>query len=178
MDYVLQKCKTYITCDSHVVPHRSTEQAQGCLTSEFGWDPVLSPWYERMMGDRLVVAPPIESPDPHKRPRTSGYTKARVPSHSHTFSAFWLRSSVVSVLNEVTFVTSPLDSSEAITDILWFRGGTACIHPTSWPQPCTNSWGRGTNQYIENDSMAQRQRVGFQIQRLGVRIPLGSFLPK
>ena len=49
MDYVLQKCKTYITCDSHVVPHRSTEQAQGCLTSEFGWDPVLSPWYERMM---------------------------------------------------------------------------------------------------------------------------------
>ena len=42
--------KTYVTCDSHVVPHRSTEQAQGCLTSEFGWDPVLSPWYERMMG--------------------------------------------------------------------------------------------------------------------------------
>ena len=41
--------KTYVTCDSHVVPHRSTEQAQGCLTSEFGWDPVLSPWYERMM---------------------------------------------------------------------------------------------------------------------------------
>ena len=94
----------------------------------------------------------------------------------YTFSAVWLRSSVVSVLNEVTFVTSPLDSSEAITDILWYRGGSACIHPTSWPQPCTNSWGRGTNQYIENDSMAQRQRVGFQIQRLGVRIPLGSLL--
>ena len=48
-DYVLPKGKTYITGDSHVVPHRSTEQAQGCLTSEFGWDPVLSPWYERMM---------------------------------------------------------------------------------------------------------------------------------
>ena len=74
MDCVLQKCKTYITCDSHVVPHRSTEQAQGCLTSEFGWDPVLSPWYERMMGahavDRLVIdatnpvclRSPIESP--------------------------------------------------------------------------------------------------------------------
>ena len=48
----LRQCyggKTYVTCDSHVVPHRSTEQAQGCLTSEFGWDPVLSPWYERMM---------------------------------------------------------------------------------------------------------------------------------
>ena len=42
--------KTFVTCDSRVVPHRSTEQAQGCLTSEFGWDPVLSPWYERMMG--------------------------------------------------------------------------------------------------------------------------------
>ena len=41
--------KTFVTCDSRVVPHRSTEQAQGCLTSEFGWDPVFSPWYERMM---------------------------------------------------------------------------------------------------------------------------------
>ena len=41
--------KTFDTCDSHVVPHRSTEQAQWCLTSEFGWDPVLSPWYDRMM---------------------------------------------------------------------------------------------------------------------------------
>jgi hypothetical protein len=43
------KTKTFVTCDSRVVPHRSTEQAQGCLTSEFGWDPVLSPWYERMI---------------------------------------------------------------------------------------------------------------------------------
>ena len=42
--------KTFDTCDSHVVPHRSTEQAQWCLTSEFGRDLVLSPWYERMMG--------------------------------------------------------------------------------------------------------------------------------
>ena len=41
--------KTFDTCDSHVVPHRSTEQAQWCLTSEFGWDPVLSPWYDRMI---------------------------------------------------------------------------------------------------------------------------------
>ena len=46
---VLQNAKTFDTCDSHVVPHRSTEQAQWCLTSEFGWDPVLSPWYDRMM---------------------------------------------------------------------------------------------------------------------------------
>ena len=43
------KVKTYTTCDSRVVPHRSTEQAQWCLTSEFGWDPVVSPWYERTM---------------------------------------------------------------------------------------------------------------------------------
>ena len=97
-DYVLPKGKTYITCDSHVVPHRSTEQAQGCLTSEFGWDPVLSPWYERMMGDHWTDPPPTGVPEPHKRPRTSEYTKARIPIHSHTFSAFWLRSSVVSVL--------------------------------------------------------------------------------
>ena len=34
-----------------MVPHRSTEQAQWCLTSEFGWDPVVSPWYERTMLD-------------------------------------------------------------------------------------------------------------------------------
>ena len=100
-DYVLPKGKTYITCDSHVVPHRSTEQAQGCLTSEFGWDPVLSPWYERMMGDHWTDPPPTGVPEPHKRPRTSEYTKARIPIHSHTFSAFWLRSSVVSVLISV-----------------------------------------------------------------------------
>ena len=49
----VRSAKTYVTCDSHVVPHRSTEQAQWCLTSEFGWDPVLSPWYERMMGGDL-----------------------------------------------------------------------------------------------------------------------------
>ena len=44
-----QNAKTFDTCDSHVVPHRSTEQAQWCLTSEFGRDLVLSPWYERTM---------------------------------------------------------------------------------------------------------------------------------
>ena len=33
----------------------------------------------------------------------------------------------------------------------------------------------GGNFMCDSDSMAQRQRVGFQIQRLGVRIPLGSF---
>ena len=43
------QCKTYTTCDSRVVPHRSPEQAQWCLTAEFGWDPVVSPWYERTM---------------------------------------------------------------------------------------------------------------------------------
>ena len=46
--------KTYVTCDSRVVPHRSTEQAQWCLTSEFGRDLVLSPWYERMMGVEYI----------------------------------------------------------------------------------------------------------------------------
>ena len=38
---------TYSTWDSHVVPYRSTDQAQRCLTSQFGWDTVLSPWYDR-----------------------------------------------------------------------------------------------------------------------------------
>ena len=50
------QAKTCVTCDSRVVPHRSTEQAQRCLTSEFGWDLVHSPWYERMMGVILGVA--------------------------------------------------------------------------------------------------------------------------
>ena len=51
---VLQNAKTFDTCDSHVVPHRSTEQAQWCLTSEFGWDPVLSPWYDRMISMDVI----------------------------------------------------------------------------------------------------------------------------
>ena len=53
----LRSCKmakTFDTCDSHVVPHRSTEQAQWCLTSEFGWDPVLSPWYDRMISMDVI----------------------------------------------------------------------------------------------------------------------------
>ena len=32
-----------------MVPHHSTRQAQPCLTSEFGWDPVYPEWYDRMM---------------------------------------------------------------------------------------------------------------------------------
>ena len=40
--------KTYSTWDSLVVPYQSTDQAQRCLTSQFGWDAVLSPWYDRM----------------------------------------------------------------------------------------------------------------------------------
>ena len=49
-DLTCKMTKTFDTCDSHVVPHRSTEQAQWCLTSEFGWDPVVSPWYDRTIG--------------------------------------------------------------------------------------------------------------------------------
>ena len=63
----LPEPKTYVTCDSRVVPHRSTEQAQGCLTSEFGWDPVLSPWYERMMRtDGRIGTPTVPRPARHK----------------------------------------------------------------------------------------------------------------
>ena len=38
----------YSTGDSLVVPYQSTDPAQRCLTSQFGWDAVLSPWYDRM----------------------------------------------------------------------------------------------------------------------------------
>ena len=41
-------CKTFSTYGSRVVPHLSTRQAQRCLTSEFGWDLVFPPWYDRM----------------------------------------------------------------------------------------------------------------------------------
>ena len=40
--------KTYNTRDSLVVPYQSTDRAQPCLTSQFGWDAVLSWWYDRM----------------------------------------------------------------------------------------------------------------------------------
>ena len=47
---VQQKKKTFDTQDSRVVPHRSTDWAQPCLTSQFGWDAVYPRWYDRMMG--------------------------------------------------------------------------------------------------------------------------------
>ena len=49
-----QSSKTCVTCDSRVVPHRSTVQAHSCLTSEFGWDPVLSARYERTMQIKIA----------------------------------------------------------------------------------------------------------------------------
>ena len=69
--------KTFVTCDSHVVPHRSTEQAQGCLTSEFGWDPVLSPWYERMMGSDRPAGTGADARDRKvKKPADVGHRTA------------------------------------------------------------------------------------------------------
>ena len=47
------KCETFSTYGSRVVPHLSTRQAQWCLTSEFGWDLVFPPWYDRMSMVRL-----------------------------------------------------------------------------------------------------------------------------
>ena len=46
--YTKQKKKSFSTYGSRVVPHLSTRQAQWCLTSEFGWDLVFPPWYDRM----------------------------------------------------------------------------------------------------------------------------------
>ena len=53
-----QKKRTFDTRDSRVVPHRSTDQAQGSLTSQFGWDAVYSPWYDRMMGTMFLWCMP------------------------------------------------------------------------------------------------------------------------
>ena len=38
----------FSTGDSHFVPNSSTKAAQRCLTSQFWWDAVRSPWYDRM----------------------------------------------------------------------------------------------------------------------------------
>ena len=43
------KKKTFNTQDSRVVPHRSTDWAQQCLTSQFGWDAVYPLWFDRMV---------------------------------------------------------------------------------------------------------------------------------
>ena len=43
-----KKCvQTYDTQDSRMVPHCSTNWAQQCLTSQFGWDAVSSLWCDR-----------------------------------------------------------------------------------------------------------------------------------
>ena len=51
--------KPISTTDSHVVPYRSTDVAQWCLTSQFRWDTVLSPWYDRQTRSlRWSATPP------------------------------------------------------------------------------------------------------------------------
>ena len=54
----LLKKKTFDTRDSRVVPHPSTDQAQRCLTSQFGWDAVYPPWYDRMMRPLFLCCMP------------------------------------------------------------------------------------------------------------------------
>ena len=61
--------KTCVTCDSRVVPHRSTVQAHSCLTSEFGWDPVLSARYERTM--EVNIQHPRKQSGEEFKPRTA-----------------------------------------------------------------------------------------------------------
>ena len=53
-----KKKRTYSTRDSLVVPYQSTDRAQRCLTSQFGWDAVLSPWYDRMTRALREFEPP------------------------------------------------------------------------------------------------------------------------
>ena len=66
--------KPYSTRDSLVVPYQSTDLAQRCLTSQFGWDAVLSPWYDRMT--RSVEK--INTPD-QKIPESPGEKKKKKP---------------------------------------------------------------------------------------------------
>ena len=45
--YLLNKKKDHNTWTSQVVTHPSTTQARSGLTTEIGWDPVISSWYGR-----------------------------------------------------------------------------------------------------------------------------------
>ena len=55
---MFHKKKTFDTRDSRVVPHRSTDRAQWCLTAQFGWDAVYPPWCDRMMGPLFLWCTP------------------------------------------------------------------------------------------------------------------------
>ena len=62
------------TGDSLVVPYQSTDPAQRCLTSQFGWDAVLSPWYDRMTRTLNRVCISV-----WKNKRTRKNKRSRVP---------------------------------------------------------------------------------------------------
>ena len=59
--------KPYSTGDSLVVPYQSTDPAQRCLTSQFGWDAVLSPWYDRMTRAVAETRIPVRKNNFHKK---------------------------------------------------------------------------------------------------------------
>ena len=132
------KTKTFVTCDSRVVPHRSTEQAQGCLTSEFGWDPVLSPWYERMMradpgrgtgggtagtpnSKNLAVASATETAS---ELCFSANTAAELWFAAETHSELWFSSQTPAELWFVTETASELCFSANTASELWFAAET------------------------------------------------------
>ena len=55
---IIQKdclCKKNNTRDSNVVPHRSTNRARWCLTSQSGRDAVLSSWYGRSFQFNAII---------------------------------------------------------------------------------------------------------------------------
>ena len=60
----------YSTGDSLVVPYQSTDPAQRCLTSQFGWDAVLSPWYDRMTRAVAETRIPVQKNNFHKKKKT------------------------------------------------------------------------------------------------------------
>lgn len=80
----------------------------------------------------------------NKRLGTHNQTEKRfkIEQHKHkihTFSAFWLRSSVVSVLNCVNAVTASIGGLTIHTNFLWVNSGFVLHFPSSKsPQACTN----------------------------------------
>ncbi len=99
-----QKGKPNSTNGSRVVPHRSTRLAQWCLTSEFGWNQVGPPWYDRLIILVHHTMQPL-SDNPH--------------TYTHTHSCE--KCKVVRVLPQPTLDTKINQHNVAQATPCWFR---------------------------------------------------------
>ena len=75
-----KQVKAYNTCCSQAVTHPSTGQAQHCLTSVIGREPVHSVWYgRRHLRSRVML---LYSPCKEKKQRNTAYVQAGKCTHT------------------------------------------------------------------------------------------------